>query len=99
MTQDRDKWQIFVKKVMKSWVPVRQRKFLSALHVVCCICNCICTVFIVCSGSFIVFVVLCNVFCLRVIVLFCVMCVICVLCHIVVPFPPRKNPYAVKVNK
>jgi hypothetical protein len=32
-------------------------------------------------------------------VLFCVMCVICVLCLIVVPLPPGKNPFAVKINK
>jgi hypothetical protein len=32
-------------------------------------------------------------------VLFCLMCVICVLCLIVVPPPPGKNPFAVKINK
>jgi hypothetical protein len=58
---------------------------------------CICIVLIVCSVSFIVFIVLCAVFCL-VVVLFCVMCVICVLCLIVVPLPPGKNPFAVKIN-
>jgi hypothetical protein len=26
------------------------------------------------------------------------MCVVCVLCLIVVPLPPGKNPFAVKVN-
>jgi hypothetical protein len=26
------------------------------------------------------------------------MCVICVLCFIVVPLPPGKNPFAVKIN-
>jgi hypothetical protein len=31
-------------------------------------------------------------------VLFCVMCVICALCLIVVPLPPSKNPFAVKIN-
>jgi hypothetical protein len=31
-------------------------------------------------------------------VLFCVMRVICVLCLIVVPLPPGKNPFAVKIN-
>jgi hypothetical protein len=48
-------------------------------------------VFIVCSVSFVVCVVLCA-------VLFCVMYVICVLCLIVVPLPPGKNPFAVKIN-
>jgi magnesium-transporting ATPase (P-type) len=31
-------------------------------------------------------------------VLLCVMCVICVLCLIVVPLPPAKNPFSVKIN-
>jgi hypothetical protein len=31
-------------------------------------------------------------------VLFCMMSVICVLCRIVVPLPPGKNPFAVKIN-
>jgi hypothetical protein len=31
-------------------------------------------------------------------VIFCVMCVISVLCLIVVPLPPDKNPFAVKIN-
>jgi hypothetical protein len=31
-------------------------------------------------------------------VLFCAMCVICVLCVIVVPLPPGKTPFAVKIN-
>jgi hypothetical protein len=31
-------------------------------------------------------------------VLFCVMCVICVLRLIVVPLPPGKNQFAVKIN-
>jgi hypothetical protein len=26
------------------------------------------------------------------------MCVVCVLCHIVVPLPPGKNTFAVKIN-
>jgi hypothetical protein len=30
--------------------------------------------------------------------LFCVMCVNCVLCLIVVPLPPGKNQFAVKIN-
>jgi hypothetical protein len=30
--------------------------------------------------------------------LFCVMCVICVLRLIVVPLPPDKKPFAVKIN-
>jgi hypothetical protein len=42
-------------------------------------------------------VVLCAVF-RSVVVLFCVMCVICVLCLIIVPLPPGKNPFAVKIN-
>jgi hypothetical protein len=46
----------------------------------------------VCSVSFIVYIVLCD-------VLFCGMCVIRVLCLIIVPLPPTKNPFAVKVNK
>jgi hypothetical protein len=55
-------------------------------------CNCIdCkySVFIVCSVPLIVCVVL----------LFCVMCINCVLCLIVVPIPPSKNPFAIKINK
>jgi hypothetical protein len=31
-------------------------------------------------------------------VLFCVMCVTSVLCLILVPLPPGKNPFAVKIN-
>jgi hypothetical protein len=31
-------------------------------------------------------------------VLFCVVCVICMLCLIVVPLPPGKTPFAVKIN-
>jgi hypothetical protein len=50
----------------------------------------LCVVFIVC-------VVLCAVFRL-IVVLFCVMCVICVLCFVVVPLPPGKYPFAVKIN-
>jgi hypothetical protein len=42
-------------------------------------------------------VVLCAVFRLSV-VLFCVMCVICVLYLIIVPLPPGKCPFAVKIN-
>jgi hypothetical protein len=42
-------------------------------------------------------VVLCAVFRL-IVVLFCVMRVICVLCLIVVPLPPRKYSFAVKIN-
>jgi hypothetical protein len=56
--------------------------------------NRICIVFILCSVSFIVCVVLCAMFCLSA-VLFCVMCVICVFCLIVVSLPPGKNPFAV----
>jgi type IV secretory pathway component VirB8 len=33
-----------------------------------------------------------------IVVLFCVMCVICLLCLIVLPLPPGKNPFAVKIN-
>jgi hypothetical protein len=54
-------------------------------------------VFILCSVSFIVCVVLCAVFCL-IVVLFCVMCVICLLCLIVLLLPPDKIPFAVKIN-
>jgi hypothetical protein len=43
-------------------------------------------------------VVLCAVFRFMV-VLFCVMCVICLLCLIVLPLPPGKNPFEVKINK
>jgi hypothetical protein len=60
----------------------------------CICCSCICIV-IVCSVSLIVCVVLCAVFCLRVICYF----VRCVLCLIVVPLPPDKTPFAVKINK
>jgi hypothetical protein len=60
---------------------------------ICCSCTCIFIVFIVCSMSFVVCVVLCECG-----VLFCVMCVIWVLCLIVVPFPPGKNPFAFKIN-
>jgi hypothetical protein len=42
-------------------------------------------------------VVLCAVFRL-IVVLLRVMCVICVLCLIVVPLPPGRNPFAVKIN-
>jgi hypothetical protein len=55
-------------------------------------------VFILCSVSFIVCVVLCAVFRL-IVVLFCVVCVICVLCLIVVALPPGKTPFADKINK
>jgi hypothetical protein len=53
------------------------------------------TLFIVCSVSFIVCVVLCAVFRLSV-VYYSVRCVICVFCLIVVPLSPGKNPFAVK---
>jgi hypothetical protein len=53
-------------------------------------------VFILCR-MFIVCVVLYAVFRL-VVVLFCVMCVIGVLCLIVLPLPPGKCPFAVKIN-
>jgi hypothetical protein len=53
-------------------------------------CSCDCCIFILCR-VFIVCVVLCNVFRL-ILVLFCVMCLI------VVPLPPGKNPFAVKIN-
>jgi hypothetical protein len=42
-------------------------------------------------------VVLCTVFRL-IVVLFCVMCVVCVMCLIIVPLPPRENPFSVKIN-
>jgi hypothetical protein len=48
-----------------------------------------CVVFIVYSVSFIVIVVLCDVFLFEGGVLFCV---ICVLCLIVVSLPPGKKP-------
>jgi hypothetical protein len=60
--------------------------------------NVVVIVFILCSVSFIVCVVLCSVFRL-IVVLFCVICVICVLCLIVVTLPPGKKPSAVKINK
>jgi hypothetical protein len=63
---------------------------------ICCSCNCICIVFIVCSVSFIVRVVLCAVFCLSVVCYF-VWCVICVLCLIVVHCH-RVKPFSVKIN-
>jgi hypothetical protein len=47
--------------------------------------------------SFIVCVILCDVFCLRAVCYF-VSCVICVLCLIVVTLLSGKNPLAVKVN-
>jgi hypothetical protein len=53
-------------------------------------------VFILCSVSIIVCVVLCTVFRL-IVVLLCVMGVICLLCLIVLPLPPGKNPFAVKI--
>jgi hypothetical protein len=62
-----------------------------------CNCSCDCCIVILCR-VFIVCVVLCAVFRL-IVVLFCVMCVICVLCLIVVPLPPGRNPFAVKINK
>jgi hypothetical protein len=60
------------------------------------VCSCDCCIFILCR-VFIVRVVLCAVFRL-IIVLFSVVCVVCVLCLIVVPLPPDKNPFAVKIN-
>jgi hypothetical protein len=54
-------------------------------------CSFDCYIFILCR-VFIMFAVLCAVFCL-IVVLFCVMCVMCVLCLIVVPLPPGKNPF------
>jgi hypothetical protein len=57
--------------------------------------SCICIVFIGCSVSFIVCVVLCAVFCFEYGVLFCVMCVICVLCLTLVLLPPAETPFAV----
>jgi hypothetical protein len=33
-----------------------------------------------------------------IVVLLCVMCVICLLCLIVLPLPPGKNPFAVRIN-
>jgi hypothetical protein len=59
-----------------------------------CSCNCICIVFIVCNLSFIVCVVLYDVFCWKVVSY----SVGSVLCLIVVPLPPGKTPFAVKVN-
>jgi uncharacterized sodium:solute symporter family permease YidK len=47
--------------------------------------------------SFIVCVVLYAVF-RFIVVLFCVMCVNCLLCLIVLPLPPGKTPFAVKIN-
>jgi hypothetical protein len=59
-------------------------------------CSCDCCIFIL-GSVFIVCVVLCAVFRL-ILALFCVMCIICVLCLIVVPLPPVKKPFAVKIN-
>jgi hypothetical protein len=59
-------------------------------------CSCDCCIFILCR-VFNVCVVLCSVFRL-IVVLFCVMRVLCVLCLIVVPLPPGKTPFAVKIN-
>jgi uncharacterized membrane protein len=59
-------------------------------------CSCDCCILILCC-VFIVCVVLCAVFRL-IVVLFRVICVICVLCLIVVPLPPGRNPFAVKIN-
>jgi hypothetical protein len=56
-----------------------------------CICCCICIVFIVCSVSFLVGVVLCAGFRLSVVCYF-------VLCLTVVPLPLGKFPFAVKIN-
>jgi hypothetical protein len=60
-------------------------------------CICDCCVFIVCR-VFIVCVVLCAVFRL-IVVLLCVICIACVLCLLLVPLPPGKTPFAVKINK
>jgi hypothetical protein len=54
-------------------------------------------VFILCSVFSIVCVVLYAVFRL-IVVLFCVIDVICLVCHIVLPLPPGKTPFAVKIN-
>jgi hypothetical protein len=35
---------------------------------------------------------------LECVVLVCVMCIVCALCLIVLPLPPSKNPFAVKIN-
>jgi hypothetical protein len=59
-------------------------------------CNCICIVYIMCSVSLIVCVVLCAKFYLSAVCYF--VCVIYVLCLIVVPLPPGKNQFAVKIN-
>jgi hypothetical protein len=64
---------------------------------ICCSSNYICIAFIVCSVSFIVCIFLCVVL-FECGVLFCVMCVICVLWLIVVPLPPGKDTFAVKIN-
>jgi hypothetical protein len=59
-----------------------------------CSCDCIhslkCVLY--CLYSFMCF------FCL-IMVLFCVMFVICLLCLIVLPLPPGKTPFSVKINK
>jgi hypothetical protein len=47
--------------------------------------------------SFIVCVVSCDVFRL-IVVLFCVTYVICLSCLILLPLPPGKDPFAVKIN-
>jgi hypothetical protein len=52
--------------------------------------------FIGCSVSFIVCVVLCAVFCLSVVCYF-VWCVLFVCCLIVVQLPPGRNPFSVKI--
>jgi hypothetical protein len=65
---------------------------------ICCSCNCICIVFIICSVLFIACVVLSAVFCLSVVCYF-VWHVLVVCCVIVVPLPPGKNPFAVKISK
>jgi hypothetical protein len=57
---------------------------MHCIHCVCCVLYCLCS--FVCCVLF-----ECG-------VLFCVMCVIRVLRLIVVPLPPGKNPFAVKIN-
>jgi hypothetical protein len=51
-----------------------------------CSCNCICIVFIVCSVSFIVCVVLCAVFCLSVVCYLCDVFIVCRVSFIVCVF-------------
>jgi hypothetical protein len=84
--------KILKRKLRKSQLDRTNRE----INVYNCSCDCSYSFCIVCP-LLCVCVVLCAVFCL-IVVLFCVMCAFCLLCLIVLPLPPGKTPFAVKIN-